>query len=492
MQPVADAMELRSSRRRPSPQSRTRAGLRDCGITATGNGAIGADGKRFPKRVVKQASCAEDEDHSGQGASGYPSFSTREHTGESRYPRRKRKRGMSSDCEGNSDEQYLFCDDCGSDHPGDCPVHGPLTHIQDTEVEAGDPLRANKSLPKGLSIRRCGLKRNEIGVFTLKPLPRRVFFGPYEGLRVKDNGESNAYTWQVRKNGKEFLVDGRPLDSSNWMRYVKSAASPREPNLVAYTRQGNIYYRTCKAVGTGEELLVSCGPSCARERGLLAKPRASRPPGDEGQNTKSAIVSTFPCETCGDLFSAQELLEKHRPSDHSQKPEGRTNVTRHQRNHTGERPFVCKECGKAFVLRQHLTYHLLIHSKKKPHECTDCGQRFRDAFHMARHRKVHHSSGGRLASLVCRFCGNGFFEMCVLKRHILTHTGEKPYACSHCGRRFATRGNTTRHERIVHSRQYALHCPHCGQGLADMTNLRIHVRRRHSSAEKEEPQYSED
>ncbi|XP_077517663.1 histone-lysine N-methyltransferase PRDM9-like isoform X5 [Amblyomma americanum] len=408
MQPVADAMELRSSRRRPSPQSRTRAGLRDCGITATGNGAIGADGKRFPKRVVKQASCAEDEDHSGQGASGYPSF----------------------------------CDDCGSDHPGDCPVHGPLTHIQDTEV---------------------------------------------------------------RKNGKEFLVDGRPLDSSNWMRYVKSAASPREPNLVAYTRQGNIYYRTCKAVGTGEELLVSCGPSCARERGLLAKPRASRPPGDEGQNTKSAIVSTFPCETCGDLFSAQELLEKHRPSDHSQKPEGRyscrycpytsdhkTNVTRHQRNHTGERPFVCKECGKAFVLRQHLTYHLLIHSKKKPHECTDCGQRFRDAFHMARHRKVHHSSGGRLASLVCRFCGNGFFEMCVLKRHILTHTGEKPYACSHCGRRFATRGNTTRHERIVHSRQYALHCPHCGQGLADMTNLRIHVRRRHSSAEKEEPQYSED
>ncbi|KAK8776279.1 hypothetical protein V5799_030375 [Amblyomma americanum] len=51
----------------------------------------------------------------------------------SRYPRRQRKDINYMECE-NSDEEYLFCDDCGVDHPGDCPKHGPLTHVKDAEI----------------------------------------------------------------------------------------------------------------------------------------------------------------------------------------------------------------------------------------------------------------------------------------------------------------------------------------------------------------------
>ncbi|KAK8779621.1 hypothetical protein V5799_019039 [Amblyomma americanum] len=36
-------------------------------------------------------------------------------------------------CEENWEEDYLFCDDCGIAHPGDCPKHGPLTHVKDAE-----------------------------------------------------------------------------------------------------------------------------------------------------------------------------------------------------------------------------------------------------------------------------------------------------------------------------------------------------------------------
>ncbi|KAK8788475.1 hypothetical protein V5799_021757 [Amblyomma americanum] len=149
--------------------------------------------------------------------------------------------------------------------------------LRRSQVDDGDPLRANKTVPEGLSIRRSTIKGAQYGVFTLKPLPKRVYFGPYEGVKMEDNGERNGYIWEVRKDGKMFLIDGRPLDRSNWMRYVNCAASPQEANLVAFTRYGNIYYRTRNAVGAGEELFLWYGEAFARELGLLGKPRGSGP-----------------------------------------------------------------------------------------------------------------------------------------------------------------------------------------------------------------------
>ncbi|KAK8787485.1 hypothetical protein V5799_022738, partial [Amblyomma americanum] len=64
------------------------------------------------------------------------------------------------------------------------------------QVEAGDPLLANKTLPKGMSICRSTIKGAQYGVLALKPHPRRVYFGPYEGFKVEDNVEDNGYTWQ--------------------------------------------------------------------------------------------------------------------------------------------------------------------------------------------------------------------------------------------------------------------------------------------------------
>ena len=40
-------------------------------------------------------------------------------------------------------------------------------------------------------------------------------------------------------------------------------------------------------------------------------------------------------------------------------------------------------------------------------------------------------------SHVCQHCGKGFKTPYALRKHVGTHTGEKPYACSYCPKRFS-------------------------------------------------------
>ncbi|KAF8511518.1 hypothetical protein JB92DRAFT_2725580, partial [Gautieria morchelliformis] len=47
----------------------------------------------------------------------------------------------------------------------------------------------------------------------------------------------------------------------------------------------------------------------------------------------------------------------------------------------------------------------------------------------------------------CSECGKRFTKPSTLKNHSLTHTGEKPFECSHpgCGKRFSMASNMQRH-----------------------------------------------
>ena len=52
---------------------------------------------------------------------------------------------------------------------------------------------------------------------------------------------------------------------------------------------------------------------------------------------------------------------------------------------------------------------------------------------------------------VCNLCGRAFRLGNDLRRHIMTHTGERPYKCPMCAYRATQKQTVTRHLKTVHS-----------------------------------------
>ncbi|XP_042224573.1 longitudinals lacking protein, isoforms H/M/V-like isoform X16 [Homarus americanus] len=52
---------------------------------------------------------------------------------------------------------------------------------------------------------------------------------------------------------------------------------------------------------------------------------------------------------------------------------------------------------------------------------------------------------------LCPYCGKGFQSPKDLRRHVLTHTGEKPFLCPYCGHRANQKSNLKSHMLCVHN-----------------------------------------
>jgi len=90
-------------------------------------------------------------------------------------------------------------------------------------------------------------------------------------------------------------------------------------------------------------------------------------------------------------------------------------VTRHERSHSGEKPYGCRYCDYRSSEKGNVTVHERRHTGEKP--------------------------------FGCRYCDYRSSQKGPVTAHERRHTGEKPFGCRYCDYRSSQKSSVTAHER---------------------------------------------
>ncbi|XP_070767978.1 zinc finger protein 774-like [Enoplosus armatus] len=222
------------------------------------------------------------------------------------------------------------------------------------------------------------------------------------------------------------------------------------------------------------------------------------------KSTEANSSRALSCHFCGKCFGSSQSLKKH------------------ERNHRGEKPYRCLECGKGFKKRAYLIGHKIVHQrriqctvcrkilptigeliqhrsshlKRGKLQCPDCHLQFQYPAHLLRHLDTHKNRENKAEErppskpqqfwgsvkeqsgpkqLQCSLCKEVFNDPQVLRKHCLTHiSGSSSNQCPFCKHNFTSRRYLLRH-MIKHTGDKPFSCTNCGKQFYRDLYLKLHT-----------------
>eukprot|EP01084_Bolivina_argentea_P224890 380175_1 len=138
------------------------------------------------------------------------------------------------------------------------------------------------------------------------------------------------------------------------------------------------------------------------------------------------------------------------PKKEPKTPSPKLKMKRPRLNKTTKKKTIheCPYCTYTTKYQSNLSSHIKTHTGEKPYACThmECIKRFATSQSLMDHLKRH--IGDKRHK--CEYCDKYFVTTSELKSHTRIHTGEKPYKCKYCKKRFSHTASVRYHISHYH------------------------------------------
>lgn len=198
-------------------------------------------------------------------------------------------------------------------------------------------------------------------------------------------------------------------------------------------------------------------------------------------NTASKNVSSyFCCKVCDRKYVRKRNFKMHlktqRHIERSQNPET-IKFSKSESVMAGAQLLFCVICKKQLASRRQYMKHMKIHDPNvtiKYLYCDICGHVSKDRSNLICHMRIH--SGEKPYS--CPICFKKFTHSSYINGHIrMVHTGERPFLCTFCGHAFAVAGKLTAHIKAMHNDNRPTYkCTTCSKEYKSMEFFKVHLR----------------